>query len=101
MLIMYIVAIIIAIWLVFESQKIDKVVSPRLIERDMNGVNTLFIFSVALLGFGVSGATVLYFGIVLFDVESFVFSVPVAVFIFLGFCSRRDDGYATRSRMSE
>lgn len=96
MLTIYIVAIVIALLLAFASDKLPEIVSPSLLWHDGRGVNKIFIVAMAMLGFGVSGATVLHFNIVLFDVDSFVFSIPIAVFIFLGFCSRRDDDYATR-----
>ena len=96
MLTIYVVSIVVALLLASASNKLPEVVSTNLLWHDGRGISNLLIFAIALFGFGASGATILYFGVVKFNVDSLVFSVPVAVFIILGFVSKREDGYTTK-----
>lgn len=92
----YICVTVVALSLASASDKLPELVSPSLLWHDGRGINKLFIFSMALLGFGASGVAILYFEIVEFALDSLVFTIPVAVFIILGFVSRHEEGYAAR-----
>lgn len=96
MMTIYICVTVVALLLASASDKLPEVVSTSLLWHDGRGINNLFVFALALFGFGASGVAVLFFQIVEFELDSLVLTIPVAVFIILGFGSKRDDYVATR-----
>lgn len=99
MMTIYTCVTVVALLLGLASDKLHDVVAIRFLrhdERDERGRIKLFILSMALLGFGASGCALLFLKIFQFELESLVITIPVAVFIILGFGQRHAGCVTTR-----